>query len=149
MGRAADLLARKDDWGPLYDPERLARNEDDLYVMGVHQPLIVKHVDAVTGATVTVQAIVEAHGGTITHHHAVGRLHRPQYDQQRPDLFAEALRAALDLNPNLARAPELPGPDPQAAAILGRARLRCHAALRYGDGRRHISPGHVPAGGRP
>jgi alkyldihydroxyacetonephosphate synthase len=33
-------------------------------------------------------------GGTITHHHAVGRMHRPQYDHQRPDLFAEALRAA-------------------------------------------------------
>ena len=34
------------------------------------------------------------HGGTITHHHAVGRLHRPWYDQQRPDPFARALRAA-------------------------------------------------------
>jgi alkyldihydroxyacetonephosphate synthase len=35
-----------------------------------------------------------AHGGTITHHHAVGRDHRPWYDEQRPDLFADALRAA-------------------------------------------------------
>jgi len=35
-----------------------------------------------------------AHGGTITHHHAVGRLHRPWYDRQRPDPFAAALRAA-------------------------------------------------------
>jgi len=34
------------------------------------------------------------HGGTITHHHAVGRDHRPWYDQERPELFAEALRAA-------------------------------------------------------
>jgi alkyldihydroxyacetonephosphate synthase len=34
------------------------------------------------------------HGGTITHHHAVGRDHRPWYDRQRPELFAEALRAA-------------------------------------------------------
>jgi alkyldihydroxyacetonephosphate synthase len=33
-------------------------------------------------------------GGTITHHHAVGRDHRPWYDRQRPDLFAEALSAA-------------------------------------------------------
>jgi alkyldihydroxyacetonephosphate synthase len=33
------------------------------------------------------------HGGTITHHHAVGRDHRPWYDQERPELFAEALRA--------------------------------------------------------
>jgi alkyldihydroxyacetonephosphate synthase len=33
-------------------------------------------------------------GGTITHHHAVGRDHRPWYDRQRPQPFAEALRAA-------------------------------------------------------
>jgi alkyldihydroxyacetonephosphate synthase len=33
-------------------------------------------------------------GGTITHHHAVGRYHRPWYDRQRPPLFAEALRGA-------------------------------------------------------
>jgi alkyldihydroxyacetonephosphate synthase len=39
------------------------------------------------------QAIVD-HGGTITHHHAVGRDHRPWYDEQRPDVFAAALRAA-------------------------------------------------------
>ncbi|MGE0570365.1 MAG: FAD-binding oxidoreductase [Dehalococcoidia bacterium] len=37
---------------------------------------------------------VMANGGTITHHHAVGRDHRPWYDIQRPDVFAEALRAA-------------------------------------------------------
>ena len=35
-----------------------------------------------------------ANGGTITHHHAVGRDHRPWYDRQRPPLFADALRAA-------------------------------------------------------
>ena len=39
------------------------------------------------------QAVIAA-GGTITHHHAVGRDHRPWYDRQRPDAFAEALRAA-------------------------------------------------------
>ena len=33
-------------------------------------------------------------GATITHHHAVGRDHRPWYDQQRPDVFASALRGA-------------------------------------------------------
>ncbi len=37
---------------------------------------------------------VIAGGGTITHHHAVGREHRPWYDRQRPDPFAVALRAA-------------------------------------------------------
>jgi alkyldihydroxyacetonephosphate synthase len=35
-----------------------------------------------------------AAGCTITHHHAVGRLHRPWYDRERPPLFADALRAA-------------------------------------------------------
>ena len=37
---------------------------------------------------------VLAAGGTITHHHAVGRDHRPWYDRQRPTPFAAALRAA-------------------------------------------------------
>jgi alkyldihydroxyacetonephosphate synthase len=52
-------------------------------------------------------AILDA-GGTITHHHAVGRDHRPWYDRQRPEPFATALRgakAALDpagaLNPGV------------------------------------------------
>jgi len=39
-------------------------------------------------------------GGTITHHHAIGRDHRPWYDRQRPDRFADALRAAkAELDP--------------------------------------------------
>lgn len=49
-----------------------------------------------------------AAGGTITHHHAVGRDHRPWYDAQRPDQFASALagaKAAIDpagvLNPGI------------------------------------------------
>ena len=51
---------------------------------------------------------ISAHGGTITHHHAVGRLHRPWYDRERPEPFALALKAvkgALDpqgiLNPGV------------------------------------------------
>jgi alkyldihydroxyacetonephosphate synthase len=39
------------------------------------------------------EAIVSG-GGTITHHHAVGRDHRPWYDRQRPDPFASALQGA-------------------------------------------------------
>jgi len=35
-----------------------------------------------------------AAGGTITHHHAVGRNHMPWYREQRPALFAAALAAA-------------------------------------------------------
>ena len=37
---------------------------------------------------------VIAGGGTITHHHAVGRDHREWYDQQRPEPFAAGLRGA-------------------------------------------------------
>ncbi|HUS64706.1 MAG TPA: FAD-binding oxidoreductase, partial [Kofleriaceae bacterium] len=53
-----------------------------------------------------------ASGATITHHHAVGRLHRPWYEKQRPEPFALALRAAkaaVDpdglLNPGVLLAP--------------------------------------------
>lgn len=38
--------------------------------------------------------LLHALGGTITHHHAVGRDHRRWYDGQRPAPFADALRAA-------------------------------------------------------
>jgi alkyldihydroxyacetonephosphate synthase len=41
-----------------------------------------------------VSEVVLASGGTITHHHATGRDHRPWYDRQRPDVFASALGAA-------------------------------------------------------
>lgn len=52
--------------------------------------------------------ILVRHGATVTHHHAVGRDHRPGYDCQRPAPFATALaaaKAALDpagiLNPGV------------------------------------------------
>ncbi|MDQ1478012.1 MAG: alkyldihydroxyacetonephosphate synthase, partial [Actinomycetota bacterium] len=45
-------------------------------------------IKAAAGAALT------KHGGTITHHHAVGRDHRRWYDRQRPEPFAAALRAA-------------------------------------------------------
>jgi alkyldihydroxyacetonephosphate synthase len=51
----------------------------------VEQWAAIKH--AVSNAVI-------AEGGTITHHHAVGREHRPWYDQQRPAPFAAALRGA-------------------------------------------------------
>ncbi len=45
------------------------------------------------------EAIADS-GGTITHHHAVGRDHRPWYDGQRPDAFAASLTAAkAELDP--------------------------------------------------
>ena len=51
------------------------------------------------------EAVIDG-GGTITHHHAVGRDHRPWYDRQRPAPFAAALRAA--------KAELDPGGDPQS-----------------------------------
>ncbi|MEW6476202.1 MAG: FAD-binding oxidoreductase [Actinomycetota bacterium] len=39
-------------------------------------------------------AAIARAGGTITHHHAVGRDHRPAYDGERSSLFADVLRAA-------------------------------------------------------
>src|SRR5262249_24906150 len=38
-----------------------------------------------------------AAGGTITHHHAVGRDHMPWYVKQRPDLFARTFEAAKNV----------------------------------------------------
>ena len=56
---------------------------------------------------------VIAGGGTVTHHHAVGRDHMPWYRRQRPELFGQALAAAknrLDpewiLNPGVLLADE-------------------------------------------
>lgn len=61
-----------------------------------------------------------AAGGTITHHHAVGRDHMPWYETQRPALFGVALAAAkavLDpggvLNPGVL-VPPRPGARPPA-----------------------------------
>ncbi|MDA1073910.1 MAG: FAD-binding oxidoreductase [Proteobacteria bacterium] len=46
------------------------------------------------------EAVVSA-GGTVTHHHAVGRMHRPGWKQQRPELFEQALRAVKrTIDPN-------------------------------------------------
>ena len=41
-----------------------------------------------------VSDVLIEHGATITHHHAVGRDHRPWYERQRPEPFAAALRGA-------------------------------------------------------
>ena len=41
-----------------------------------------------------VSEVIVAEGATITHHHAIGRDHRPWYDRQRPDVFAAALQGA-------------------------------------------------------
>ncbi len=53
----------------------------------------VEQWDAVKAAAS--EAIIAA-GGTITHHHAVGRDHRQWYEMQRPEPFAVALAAAKE-----------------------------------------------------
>ena len=37
--------------------------------------------------------VLEEHGATITHHHAVGRTHKPWYREETPEEFRDALRA--------------------------------------------------------
>ncbi len=68
-----------------------------------------------------VSEALHVNGATITHHHAVGRDHRPWYDRQRPEPFAVALRAAkaaLDpegiLNPGVLIDPTPPPPAREA-----------------------------------
>ena len=39
---------------------------------------------------------IQKMGGTCTHHHAVGRTHRPWYEKERPKLFEDVLLAAKD-----------------------------------------------------
>jgi alkyldihydroxyacetonephosphate synthase len=58
------------------------------------RPQGLKAADAHNAVKQAASDAILACGGTITHHHAVGRLHRPWYDQERPDLFAQVLRAA-------------------------------------------------------
>jgi alkyldihydroxyacetonephosphate synthase len=57
---------------------------------------------------VAAMEVLTRHRATVTHHHAVGRDHRPGYDRQRPEPFGAALaaaKAALDpagiLNPGV------------------------------------------------
>ena len=61
-----------------------------FHALGRHGDLLSQWRIIKTAAS---EALITA-GGTITHHHAVGRDHRPWYDKQRPEIFAAALRAA-------------------------------------------------------
>ena len=61
-----------------------------FHALGRHGALIEQWQTIKTAAS---DAVIVG-GGTIAHHNAVGRDHRPWYDHQRPDLFAAALTAA-------------------------------------------------------
>jgi alkyldihydroxyacetonephosphate synthase len=68
-----------------------------FHALGRHGALLEQWRAIKTAAS---DALIAA-GGTITHHHAVGRDHRPWYDRQRPPLFAAALRSAKqELDPH-------------------------------------------------
>ena len=41
----------------------------------------------------TAAAVLLEHGATITHHHAVGRIHRPWYEREMPEQYLGALRS--------------------------------------------------------
>jgi len=70
-------------------------------------------VDQCWAIKIAASDVLNKLGGTITHHHAVGRDHRRWYDRERPELFAQGLIAAkkrLDpkgmLNPGVLFDPE-------------------------------------------
>lgn len=60
------------------------------HAVGEHGKLAAQWKEIKTAAS---DAVIDA-GGTITHHHAVGRDHMPWYLKQRPKLFGETLAAA-------------------------------------------------------
>ncbi|MEO1434646.1 MAG: FAD-binding oxidoreductase [Bacteroidota bacterium] len=48
------------------------------------------------------------YGGTITHHHAVGKDHQPHYEQQRSDIFGRVLTSTKkEIDPNWVMNPEV------------------------------------------
>lgn len=60
--------------------------------IGRHGALLEQWHEIKSGAS---DAVIE-HGGTITHHHAVGRDHMPWYERQRPEVFGRALQGAKE-----------------------------------------------------
>lgn len=78
------------------------------YYTWIAPPTPGRQLDAWTAVKRAASDAISRAGGTITHHHAVGRTHRPWYDRERPDAFALALggaKRALDpagvLNPGV------------------------------------------------
>ncbi|MCC6644009.1 MAG: FAD-binding oxidoreductase [Polyangiaceae bacterium] len=70
------------------------------YYTWIAPPAPGRQIEAWTAVKRAASDAISRAGGTITHHHAVGRTHRPWYDRERPDAFALALRGAkLALDP--------------------------------------------------
>ncbi len=116
LGATARALREVDAW-PALVTHRLTHVYPDgaaLYVTVLapgHATDRLAQWDEVKGA---VMAAIVGGGGTITHHHGVGRDHRAGYDDERPDLFAAQLAAvkrAVDpgaiLNPGILVDPDI------------------------------------------
>jgi alkyldihydroxyacetonephosphate synthase len=72
------------------------------YCMGTDSGDMASMLDRWRTIKLAANEAVTSLGGTVTHHHAVGRDHRPQgYDQQAPALFRQAFAGARQvLDPN-------------------------------------------------
>jgi alkyldihydroxyacetonephosphate synthase len=53
-----------------------------------------REIDQWTAIKRAASDAIEAHGGTATHHHAIGRVHVPWHERERGTLFLEALSAS-------------------------------------------------------
>ncbi len=76
--------------------EVLVGGQDDgpVFVQAVDQ--LEQVVPGLPGHGQVANTQVVARGGTVTHHHAVGRDHRGGYEKQMPPLFLTALGAAKE-----------------------------------------------------
>ena len=77
------------------------------------------------------------HGGTSTHHHAVGRMHRDGFERERGSLFGASLAAQKRvhdprwiLNPGVLIAESMRQSDSSASASDSSASLRARASAR-------------------
>lgn len=78
---------------------------------------------------VAVTRVMVAYGAACTHHHAVGKLHRPHYEAERGNLFGESLRALKSvhdpagiLNPDVLL--QTSGATPEKTSELGAVLLQ-------------------------
>jgi alkyldihydroxyacetonephosphate synthase len=52
-----------------------------------------REIDQWTAIKAAAAEAILATGGTITHHHAVGKIHRPWFERERGEVFVGALRS--------------------------------------------------------
>lgn len=93
------------------------------YCMGTDSGDMASMLDRWRTIKLAANEAVTSLGGTVTHHHAVGRDHRPQgYDQQVPELFRQAFAGARQvLDPGGMMNPGVLIDTPARGAITGGA----------------------------